>query len=92
MKVLTFSLGVGPELFGFNDRHGTRWKISAIPLGGYVKFFGDETEASWKLITPILDRWKAQGREAVQFIADHMSNEEFRFSFLQLPDVRALMD
>ncbi len=46
VKVLTFSLGFGPELVGFNDRHGTRWKISAIPLGGYVKFFGDETEAS----------------------------------------------
>jgi regulator of sigma E protease len=46
VKVLTFSLGFGPELAGFNDRHGTRWKISAIPLGGYVKFFGDESEAS----------------------------------------------
>src|SRR6202007_2837989 len=46
VKVLTFSLGFGPELFGFNDRHGTRWKISAVPLGGYVKFFGDDTEAS----------------------------------------------
>lgn len=46
VKVLTFSLGFGPELVGFNDRHGTRWKISAIPLGGYVKFFGDDTEAS----------------------------------------------
>jgi regulator of sigma E protease len=46
VKVLTFSVGFGPELAGFNDRHGTRWKISAIPLGGYVKFFGDESEAS----------------------------------------------
>src|SRR5881409_3143826 len=46
VKVLTFSLGFGPELAGFNDRHGTRWKNSAIPLGGYVKFFGDDTEAS----------------------------------------------
>src|ERR1700754_3328211 len=46
VKVLAFSLGFGPELVGFNDRHGTRWKISAIPLGGYVKFFGDDTEAS----------------------------------------------
>ncbi len=46
VKVLTFSLGFGPELFGFNDRHGTRWKISAVPLGGYVKFFGDDSEAS----------------------------------------------
>src|ERR671928_335046 len=46
VRVLVFSLGFGPELVGFNDRHGTRWKISAIPLGGYVKFFGDENAAS----------------------------------------------
>jgi regulator of sigma E protease len=46
VKVLTFSLGFGLELAGFNDRHGTRWKVSAIPLGGYVKFLGDDTEAS----------------------------------------------
>src|SRR6516162_3899773 len=46
VKVLIFSVGFGPELVGFNDRHGTRWKISAVPLGGYVKFFGDESEAS----------------------------------------------
>src|SRR5438270_7875605 len=46
VKVLTFSIGFGPELLGFNDRHGTRWKLSAIPLGGYVKFFGDENAAS----------------------------------------------
>jgi regulator of sigma E protease len=46
VRVLVFSIGFGPELVGFNDRHGTRWKISAVPLGGYVKFFGDENEAS----------------------------------------------
>src|SRR5256885_7535513 len=46
IRVLVFSIGFGPELFGFNDRHGTRWKLSAIPLGGYVKFFGDENAAS----------------------------------------------
>jgi len=46
VRVLVFSIGFGPELFGFNDRHGTRWKLSAIPLGGYVKFFGDESAAS----------------------------------------------
>lgn len=46
VRVMTFSLGFGPELFGFNDKKGTRWKVSAIPLGGYVKFFGDESEAS----------------------------------------------
>ena len=46
VRVLTFSIGFGPELLGFYDRHGTRWKISAVPLGGYVKFFGDENAAS----------------------------------------------
>src|ERR1700674_1514984 len=46
VRVLVFSVGFGKELVGFDDRHGTRWKISAVPLGGYVKFFGDESEAS----------------------------------------------
>lgn len=46
IKVLVFSLGFGPELLGYNDRTGTRWKLSAVPLGGYVKFFGDENAAS----------------------------------------------
>jgi len=46
IKVLVFSVGFGPEIAGFNDRYGTRWKISAVPLGGYVKFFGDDNAAS----------------------------------------------
>jgi regulator of sigma E protease len=46
IKVMVFSIGFGPEIAGFNDRYGTRWKISAVPLGGYVKFFGDENAAS----------------------------------------------
>ena len=46
VRILVFSIGFGPELAGFNDRHGTRWKIALIPLGGYVKFFGDENAAS----------------------------------------------
>ena len=46
IRVLVFSIGFGPEIAGFNDRYGTRWKISAIPLGGYVKFFGDDNAAS----------------------------------------------
>jgi regulator of sigma E protease len=46
VRVLTFSVGFGPELVGFNDRYGTRWKLSAVPLGGYVKFFGDDNAAS----------------------------------------------
>jgi len=46
IKAETFSIGFGPELFGRTDRHGTRWKLSLIPLGGYVKFLGDENAAS----------------------------------------------
>jgi regulator of sigma E protease len=46
VRILAFSIGFGPEIAGFHDRHGTRWKIAAIPLGGYVKFFGDESAAS----------------------------------------------
>ncbi len=40
VRVEVFSIGFGPELFGRNDAHGTRWRFSAIPLGGYVKMFG----------------------------------------------------
>jgi regulator of sigma E protease len=46
VEVKTFSIGFGPELFGFDDRHGTRWRFALIPLGGYVKFFGDSGAAS----------------------------------------------
>lgn len=42
----SFSVGFGPEIAGFTDRHGTRWKLSLIPLGGYVKFLGDMTVTS----------------------------------------------
>ncbi len=50
-RIETFSIGFGPEVFGFHDRYGTRWKFSWVPLGGYVKFWGDETAAS----TPDID-------------------------------------
>jgi regulator of sigma E protease len=65
VRVETFSIGFGRELFGFNDRHGTRWKISALPLGGYVKFYGDMNVAS------------APDMDAV----NRMSEEERRQSF-----------
>ncbi len=69
IRVLVFSLGFGPEIIGFNDRYGTRWKVSAVPLGGYVKFFGDESAAS----TP--------DREA----AAAMSEAEKKDSFIHQP-------
>ncbi len=46
VRVEVFSIGFGPELFGLDDRAGTRWKFCAIPLGGYVKMFGDADAAS----------------------------------------------
>ena len=46
VRVETFSVGFGRELFGFTDRHNTRWKFGWVPLGGYVKFLGDENAAS----------------------------------------------
>lgn len=45
-KIEAFGVGFGSELVGWNDRHGTRWRINAIPLGGYVKFVGDMNEVS----------------------------------------------
>jgi regulator of sigma E protease len=46
VRVEVFSIGFGRELFGWNDRKGTRWKVSLLPLGGYVKMFGDSDAAS----------------------------------------------
>jgi regulator of sigma E protease len=46
VKVETFSIGFGKELFGWNDRHGTHWRIALLPLGGYVKMYGDVDPAS----------------------------------------------
>ncbi len=46
VRVEVFSIGFGREIYGFTDRSGTRWKIGFLPLGGYVKFFGDAGAAS----------------------------------------------
>ena len=46
VKVSTFSIGFGREIFGFYDRQGTRWRVAWIPLGGYVKFMDDDSVAS----------------------------------------------
>lgn len=46
VRVEVFSIGFGPEIFGWTDSKGTRWKISWVPMGGYVKFFGDANAAS----------------------------------------------
>jgi regulator of sigma E protease len=46
VTVEVFSVGFGKEIFGWNDKHGTRWKVSWLPIGGYVKFAGDADAAS----------------------------------------------
>ncbi len=46
VMIESFSIGFGKEIFGWNDKSGTRWKLSLIPLGGYVKMYGDENAAS----------------------------------------------
>ncbi|MCR4521842.1 MULTISPECIES: RIP metalloprotease RseP [Bosea] len=62
VDVKTFSIGFGRELFGFNDRHGTRWRFALIPLGGYVKFSGD-ADASSAPDDAAVSRMSAQERE-----------------------------
>ncbi len=46
VRIVAFSIGFGKELFGWNDKHGTRWKVALLPLGGYVKMYGDASAAS----------------------------------------------
>ncbi len=67
IKVLVFSVGFGPEIAGFYDRYGTRWKISAIPLGGYVKFFGDENAASVPDQSTAAGMTEAEKKDSFQF-------------------------
>ena len=62
VKIEIFSIGFGPELFGWYDRAGTRWKFSAMPLGGYVKMFGD-ADASSGLAAPSLSQLSPAERE-----------------------------
>jgi regulator of sigma E protease len=54
VRVEVFSIGFGPELFGRRDRAGTRWKFSAIPLGGYVKMLGDSNPGSAVAAPPLV--------------------------------------
>jgi regulator of sigma E protease len=65
VRIDVFSIGFGPELFGWWDSAGTRWKFSTIPLGGYVKMFGDSDASSGQPL-PGLDRL-AQGERNVSF-------------------------
>jgi regulator of sigma E protease len=66
VAVKVFSIGFGPEIVGFNDRYGTRWRLSWVPLGGYVKFIDDENAAS------------AQGRKAFEALSEEDRKRSFQ--------------
>ena len=61
--VTDFSIGFGKEIFGWNDKAGTRWKICWIPLGGYVKFFGDRNVFSQADQEKILKQYNQEDQE-----------------------------
>ena len=63
VKVTDFSIGFGKELFGWNDKLGTRWKICWIPLGGYVKFFGDRNVFSQSDQEEIIKKYSEEERK-----------------------------
>ncbi len=65
VKIEAFSIGFGKEIKGWYDKHGTRWKISALPLGGYVKMYGDASAAS----------------NADEDMLEHLSEEEKQKTF-----------
>ena len=61
--VTDFSIGFGREIFGWNDKSGTRWKVCWIPLGGYVKFFGDRNVFSQADQEKILEKYNEEDRK-----------------------------
>lgn len=69
VKIERFSIGFGPELFGWNDSHGTRWRFALFPLGGYVKMYGDADPAS------------SPDKEAIT----HMNDEQKKIAFFYQP-------
>ena len=91
VKVEVFSIGFGKELFGFDDKKGTRWKFSLIPLGGYVKMHGDADEASsqqvegnekLKIDEDLSFHTKSVGARSAILFAGPLAN--FLFSFILL--------
>ena len=60
--VTDFSIGFGREIFGWNDKSGTRWKVCWIPLGGYVKFFGDRNVFSQSEQQEVIDKYSKEDR------------------------------
>ncbi|HXQ65839.1 MAG TPA: RIP metalloprotease RseP [Alphaproteobacteria bacterium] len=83
VRVEVFSIGFGPEIVGWTDRHQTRWKISALPLGGYVRMFGDanamsEPDEAVQAMTPeeraVSFHHKRVGQRAAVVVAGPVAN------------------
>jgi membrane-associated protease RseP (regulator of RpoE activity) len=90
LKIEVFSIGLGPELVGRTDRAGTRWKLGLLPLGGYIRMFGEEgrhrgdmpATASKGAATPLLFEQASLGRRAAVAAAGPAAN--FALSFVVL--------
>lgn len=72
VRVEVFSIGFGPEIFGWYDKSGTRWRVSAIPLGGYVKMFGMADEAE----TDETDSDAPRKKSATEFLENGAGDDE----------------
>ena len=80
VKVTDFSIGFGKEIFGWNDSSGTRWKICWIPLGGYVKFFGDRnvfSQADQEELIKKYDEKERQKLFVLKPLLDHFVKTHF---------------
>ena len=71
--ITDFSIGFGREIFGWNDKSGTRWKICWIPLGGYVKFFGDRNVFSETEQQEVINKYSDEDRKKTIHIKTHIS-------------------
>ena len=71
--VTDFSIGFGREIFGWNDKSGTRWKICWIPLGGYVKFFGDRNVFSQSEQQELINKYNTEEQKKIIYIKTFIS-------------------
>lgn len=88
VRVEVFSVGFGPEIYGWNDSTGTRWKISAVPLGGYVKMYGesaaDDAEEADPALRAVSFAHKSLGQRAAIVAAGPIANFLFAIVVLAL--------
>ncbi len=80
VRVEVFSIGFGPEIFGWYDKAGTRWRVSAVPLGGYVKMFGMAEEGEADSAQGFLEKGAGEtDSESPRQLSDKDKEESFAF-------------